>query len=87
VVKKDVADRFARENGLSFLETSALEKTNVDKAFDWLVKSVYDVVVSGPIEAANKPAINKGGKNTGAVNLAAGAGDDKKPRDGKKCSC
>ncbi|CAJ1018335.1 ADP-ribosylation factor family/50S ribosome-binding GTPase/Ras of Complex, Roc, domain of DAPkinase/Ras family, putative [Leishmania lindenbergi] len=46
VVKKEVADRFARENGLSFLETSALEKTNVDKAFEWLAKSVYEVVVT-----------------------------------------
>lgn len=46
VVKKETADRFARENGLSFLETSALEKTNVDRAFEWLAKSVYDVVVA-----------------------------------------
>ncbi|KAG8348399.1 ADP ribosylation factor family 50S ribosome binding GTPase putative Ras of Complex Roc domain [Trypanosoma vivax] len=67
VVKKEVADRFARENGLSFLETSALEKTNVDKAFEWLAKSVYDVVVA-PVEVASGAA---GGKraplNTGAT--------------------
>jgi Ras-related protein Rab-11A len=53
-VKKDVADRFARDNGLSFLETSALEKTNVDKAFEWLVKSVYDVVVAGPVDTTRQ---------------------------------
>ena len=95
-VKKDVADRFARENGLSFLETSALEKTNVDKAFDWLVKSIYEVVVSGPIESGAKPA-PKGGKNVQPITMkstdakqsggtATGAGGEAKPAGGK-CSC
>lgn len=54
VVKKDVADRFARENALSFLETSALEKTNVDKAFEWLAKSVYDVVVAPAVQGGSR---------------------------------
>ncbi|CAJ1014063.1 putative small GTP-binding protein Rab11 [Leishmania braziliensis MHOM/BR/75/M2904] len=54
VVKKEVADRFARENGLSFLETSALEKTNVDKAFEWLAKSVYEVVVTPQTREADR---------------------------------
>ncbi|CCW63566.1 unnamed protein product [Phytomonas sp. EM1] len=59
VVKKEVADRFAQENGLSFLETSALEKTNVDKAFEWLAKSVYDVVVAPAAqEQPPRPNIN-----------------------------
>ena len=49
VVKREAADKFARENGLSFLETSALDKTNVDKAFSWLVKQIYDVVATGPV--------------------------------------
>lgn len=90
-VKKDVADRFARENGLSFLETSALEKTNVDKAFDWLVKSIYEVIVSGPIETGPKP-VPKGGKNVQPVSLAAkpagadAGGDAAKPAGGK-CKC
>lgn len=57
VVKKEVADHFARDNGLSFLETSALERTNVDKAFEWLAKSVYDVVVA--------PAVHGGGSRGG----------------------
>lgn len=56
VVKKETADRFARENGLSFLETSALEKTNVDKAFEWLAKSVYDVVVAPAAGGASDPS-------------------------------
>nr|CCC92182.1 putative Rab11A GTPase [Trypanosoma congolense IL3000] len=72
VVKKEVADRFARENGLSFLETSALEKTNVDKAFEWLAKSVYDNVVA-PVDSAaagKRPPLNAGSAAKRPVNLS-----------------
>lgn len=92
VVKKETADRFARENGLSFLETSALERTNVDKAFEWLVKSVYDVVVSGPVDPSRggnqpgKPALPK------PVPLAPNdpknpAGTNTPAKGGKGCKC
>ncbi|AYU76718.1 small GTP-binding protein Rab11 [Leishmania donovani] len=60
VVKKEAADRFARENGLSFLETSALERTNVDKAFEWLAKSVYEVVVTPQTREADRTAPKQG---------------------------
>uniref|UniRef100_A0A914CRE4 Ras-related protein Rab-25 n=1 Tax=Acrobeloides nanus TaxID=290746 RepID=A0A914CRE4_9BILA len=33
--------RFAKENGLMFLETSALDSTNVELAFEKLVKEIY----------------------------------------------
>eukprot|EP00758_Cryptobia_borreli_P006640 Tbor_TRINITY_DN5187_c3_g1::TRINITY_DN5187_c3_g1_i1::g.25586::m.25586/K07904/RAB11A; Ras-related protein Rab-11A len=84
VVKRDTADRFARENGLSFLETSALDKTNVDKAFSWLVKQIYEVVATGPVDSGkhNKPKIG----GTKPVNLKD---TDKKGSRGKngKCGC
>lgn len=94
VVKKDVADRFARENGLSFLETSALEKTNVDKAFEWLVKSVYDVVVAGPADSSNKPQFMKPKTGPATDSSKSQAVDLNKPKAGGKteggskgCSC
>ncbi|EPY41747.1 Rab family, other [Angomonas deanei] len=59
VVRKENADKFARENGLSFLETSALEKTNVDKAFEWLAKSVFDVRVRSQLDCPVKADIAK----------------------------
>jgi Ras-related protein Rab-11A len=40
-VKKEDAHKFAEEKRLLFLETSALDTTNVDKAFEWLVTGVY----------------------------------------------
>eukprot|EP01064_Diplonema_japonicum_P017091 TRINITY_DN25134_c0_g1_i1.p1 TRINITY_DN25134_c0_g1~~TRINITY_DN25134_c0_g1_i1.p1 ORF type:complete len:229 (+),score=49.63 TRINITY_DN25134_c0_g1_i1:45-689(+) len=50
-VQKEQAKQFAEENNLAFLETSALDSTNVEKAFEWLVKEVYSVVNSnGSVE-------------------------------------
>lgn len=37
---------FASENGLSFIETSALEATNVDLAFQNILTSIYQIVSS-----------------------------------------
>ncbi len=56
VVKKEAADRFARENGLSFIETSAAERINVDRAFEWLVKSMCDNAAAGPTPTV-KPVV------------------------------
>jgi len=39
-VASDVAQKFAQDYGISFLETSALDNTNVDKAFEWLVQAI-----------------------------------------------
>lgn len=84
VVKKEVADRFARENGLSFLETSALEKTNVDKAFEWLAKSVYDVVVAPAAQGGNaggdssKPQLKPKSQKVDIAGNAAGPNDNSK---------
>lgn len=78
VVKKEDADRFARENGLSFLETSALERTNVDKAFEWLAKSVYDVLATPAAPSASgegngsKPQLKAKGQR---VDMKANAGE------------
>lgn len=56
VVKKETADRFARENGLSFIETSAAERTNVDRAFEWLTATMCETAASGTgIIGSSKP--------------------------------
>lgn len=36
------ADEFARANGMSFLETSAKDHTNVERAFTWIVQNVME---------------------------------------------
>eukprot|EP00759_Apiculatamorpha_spiralis_P017617 PhF_6_TR23779/c0_g1_i1/m.33264/K07904/RAB11A; Ras-related protein Rab-11A len=52
VVKKDTANAFAQQHGISFLETSALDSTNVEKAFDWLINEVFQQQVKnmGPTQ-------------------------------------
>ncbi|KAG5510323.1 hypothetical protein JKF63_07651 [Porcisia hertigi] len=81
VVKKETADRFARENGLSFLETSALEKTNVDKAFEWLAKSVYDVVAAPQTRETDRSAPKQGR----SVNMNPGENSEAKKKSSGCC--
>jgi Ras-related protein Rab-11A len=54
-VKKETATKFAEEKRLLFLETSALDTTNVDKAFEWLVTEIFKAVNSsaGPAVVAS----------------------------------
>jgi Ras-related protein Rab-11A len=43
-VQLDDARSLAEMEGLSFLETSALEATNVDKAFETILTEIYRVI-------------------------------------------
>jgi Ras-related protein Rab-11A len=58
-VKKEDAHKFAEEKRLLFLETSALDTTNVDKAFEWLVTEIFKTVNSGGSQAIVTTAGNK----------------------------
>lgn len=42
-VPTDEAKKFAKENDLAFMETSAANATNVDEAFNTLVRAIYRV--------------------------------------------
>eukprot|EP00672_Neobodo_designis_P024398 CAMPEP_0174830096 /NCGR_PEP_ID=MMETSP1114-20130205/2339_1 /TAXON_ID=312471 /ORGANISM="Neobodo designis, Strain CCAP 1951/1" /LENGTH=973 /DNA_ID=CAMNT_0016063881 /DNA_START=73 /DNA_END=2991 /DNA_ORIENTATION=+ len=48
-VKTEVAERFARENGMAFVETSALEKTNIDRAIVWCCASQQPMATASPV--------------------------------------
>ncbi|KAI9245122.1 rab11 protein [Phascolomyces articulosus] len=41
-VTQEEAKTYAEQNGLMFMETSALDKTNVDQAFETLVHQIFD---------------------------------------------
>ena len=64
VVKKDVANTFAQQHGLSFIETSALDSTNVEKAFEWLINEVFTQQVRnmGPTQSNSKSTGGSGPK-------------------------
>jgi len=44
------AESFAKRNGLSFIETSALDNTNVDSAFVTLIEEIYQRIVLNPAD-------------------------------------
>ena len=49
-VKKEDAAAYAAEHQLAFIETSALDCTNVDIAFDRIINEIYRVVKQAPTE-------------------------------------
>ncbi|CAA0814078.1 Ras-related protein RABA2a [Striga hermonthica] len=54
-VDTEDAQGFAEKEGLSFLETSALEATNVEKAFQTLLSEIYRIISKKAL-ASNEPA-------------------------------
>ncbi|XP_034030107.1 RAB11a, member RAS oncogene family, like [Thalassophryne amazonica] len=61
-VPTDEARAFAEKNGLSFLETSALDSTNVEQAFHTILTAIYNIVsqrqMSGRSDSDFSPASN-----------------------------
>ncbi|KAI6654592.1 Ras-related protein Rab-11A-like [Oopsacas minuta] len=58
-VPTEEAKQFAERNHLSFLETSALDSTNVEEAFESIVREIFHLVyeqrVDSPIDGPNRP--------------------------------
>ncbi|GAA5870845.1 hypothetical protein JCM16303_001605 [Sporobolomyces ruberrimus] len=50
-VPTDEATLFSQENGLSFIETSALDASNVENAFQTILTEIYRIVSSKQLEA------------------------------------
>ncbi|TDL20196.1 ras-domain-containing protein [Rickenella mellea] len=62
-VSTDEAQGFASENGLSFIETSALDASNVENAFQSILTDIYRIVSSKSLEQSSDP-IKPGGGET-----------------------
>ncbi|KAI0345059.1 GTPase [Trametopsis cervina] len=54
-VPTDEAKAFAAENGLSFIETSALDASNVESAFQTILTDIYRIVSSKSLEQSSDP--------------------------------
>lgn len=54
-VPTDEAKAFAAENGLSFIETSALDASNVESAFQTILTDIYRIVSSKSLEQSADP--------------------------------
>jgi len=53
-VSKEEGERFAKENGLIFMETSAKTAENVEEAFLETSKSIYENIQSGVYDLSNE---------------------------------
>jgi len=54
-VPTEEAKSFATENGLSFIETSALDASNVESAFQTILTDIYRIVSSKQLEQSADP--------------------------------
>ncbi|KAK4702849.1 armadillo repeat-containing protein 8, partial [Phenoliferia sp. Uapishka_3] len=60
-VPTEEAKAFSQENGLSFIETSALDASNVENAFQNILTEIYRIVSSKALEADPEPNRPGGG--------------------------
>lgn len=56
VVPTEDGAAFAEAEGLSFVETSALDSTNVEKAFQTILTEIYNIVSKRPLVKESGPS-------------------------------
>jgi Ras-related protein Rab-11A len=71
---------FTAENGLSFIETSALDASNVETAFQNILTDIYRIVSNKALEAAPDVIKPSGGESIQIAPSAGNAG-----AEGSKC--
>jgi len=82
-VPTEEAKAFAEKHGLSFIETSALDSTNVEVAFRNILEEIYHIVSQKQFRNDDKPDDNKQFNNTQTIQVAPTTEQDK----GKKLNC
>merc|ERR1712004_361446 len=60
-VPTEEARAYAERNGLSFIETSALDSTNVEQAFSNILTEIYRIVSQKQLDADRRPTQRPGG--------------------------
>jgi Ras-related protein Rab-11A len=78
-IKSSCMQAFCKEQGLSLIETSALEATNVERAFQQILTDIYKVVSKKQPEADGPAAAQVGQGQRIAI--------DKAPGTEKKSTC
>ncbi|KAF9902874.1 Ras- protein Rab-11A [Lobosporangium transversale] len=78
-VPTDEAKQFAAENGLSFIETSALDASNVELSFQRILTEIYRIVSNKALENSGDMIRPTGGET---INVTPTSGD---PNAGKCC--
>ncbi|KAK8200635.1 Rab GTPase ypt31 [Zalaria obscura] len=78
-VPTEEAKQFASENNLSFIETSALDASNVELAFQNILTEIYRIVSSKALDAGEQ----KDNSNLGGTTIIP----TNQPQDAKKAQC
>lgn len=83
-VTQEEAMDYAKENGLMFMETSALESVNVEQAFDSLINNIFDKL-SGKLATMDdkRAEIMRGA----AIQLTPPATMDNNQKSSSSCAC
>jgi len=76
-VQTDQASAFAEKHGLSFIETSALDSTNVELAFQRILTEIYHIVAVNKLEKKDQTDV----KDTETVEI------ERTEREEKKSGC
>lgn len=84
IVTQEEAIDYAKDNGLMFMETSALESTNVEKAFESLINNIFDKL-SGKLATMDdkKAEIMKGQ----AIQISAPLDNSSNNSYSNSCAC
>eukprot|EP00003_Mantamonas_plastica_P026976 TRINITY_DN567_c2_g1_i3.p1 TRINITY_DN567_c2_g1~~TRINITY_DN567_c2_g1_i3.p1 ORF type:complete len:245 (+),score=32.28 TRINITY_DN567_c2_g1_i3:1015-1749(+) len=82
-VSTDEAKAFAEKMGLAFIETSALESTNVEAAFQTILTKIYAIVSNRSLEGGNSNSDSQPGESTEIIMV--GDDDGGKKEDSKCC--
>ncbi|KAL9547761.1 Ras-related protein Rab-11A [Mucor bainieri] len=78
-VPTEEAKQFATENGLSFIETSALDATNVELSFQRNLTEIYRIVSNKALETSNNAIKPTGGQT---ILVSQSPDENQKPSGG-----
>ncbi|KAF8898240.1 ras family-domain-containing protein [Gymnopilus junonius] len=78
-VPTDEAKAFSTENGLSFIETSALDASNVEAAFQTILTDIYRIVSSKSLESSTSNI------EPPKASISVGPTTDSNAQQGSKC--
>jgi len=85
-VSREEGEKFAKEHGLIFLETSAKTAANVEEAFIHTAQKIYENISVGGMDVTNEAhGIKVGMAAAPQVNLTAANARNGAPQGGKCC--
>lgn len=84
-VPTEEAKDFAKKHNLSFMETSALDSSNVEEAFKSVIDSIYNV--NSHLSDGGNAEIDEQKKDTVPIDLKPPAESPLQQQDKKNCSC